>query len=95
MQVSVRAAVVSTVFDKTLRARIGVSHDNGGGGDLAADPPGDEAHSPLIQGPVKGLLEVDTLGVTDGQVMNLMSTDCDRVANFCPRYGLRASWTAM
>ena len=48
-QVMVRAAMVSTIYRKTLRARASTAN-------------------------------------SAGNTINLMSTDCDRIANFCPRH---------
>ena len=74
MQVAVRAAIVSSVFRKALRTRIGNANDEGDEGAVgkagkAADED-DEA----------------TKFQSTGSVMNLMSTDCDRLANFCPSF---------
>lgn len=74
VQVAVRAAVVTSVFRKSMRKRMGQPEEaKARGEDKAQDsakdqlPPADEAFA------------------TTGQVLNLMSTDCDRIANFCPR----------
>lgn len=58
VQVRLRAAVVSMVYEKALKAR----------------PPASSKSS-----------ENEEDGST-GAVLNLMSTDCDRVANFCGRF---------
>jgi len=57
-----RAALVSTVYDKTLTVSSAVFGGNGQGDDSAANFSG------------------------TGEVVNLMSTDVDRVVNFCPSF---------
>lgn len=87
VQVGVRAAVVSTVFEKTLRARIGVTRAKDDGEGEKGEPEGACKDSMPSQTPdsTHKAEQGASSTVTDGQVMNLMSTDCDRVANFCPR----------
>jgi hypothetical protein len=74
VQVAVRAAVVTTVFRKSMRKRMGQPEEGKKEeGQMAQEQDGRKEPAP------------DETFATTGQVLNLMSTDCDRIANFCPR----------
>ena len=120
VQVEVRAAVVSTVYDKSLRVRMSsvdlstkandskyngnTSDDNGrnnnnnnskndnssnnnssnsGERRNGVEHSSNKDESPPSSSSVKN----ERGSCSTGEIMNLMSTDCDRVANFCPRWG--------
>lgn len=76
VQVAARAAIVTSVFRKAMRKRLG-----------QAEPDADKKENAKEENVDKNNKDdVDaTAFSTTGQVINLMSTDCDRIANFCPR----------
>ena len=72
VQVAVRAAVVSSLFRKALRTRIrGAAKSSDDDGEISEDEMKDQKAAQLS---------------SSGSVMNLMSTDCDRISNFCPSF---------
>lgn len=87
VQVAVRAAVVSSVFRKSLRKRLGQDEkkseqgEEGGGEEDASGA----KEQPRTDDDAKEDDPATGKFATAGQVLNLMSTDCDRIANFCPR----------
>lgn len=81
VQVAVRAAVVTTVFRKSMRKRMGQPEE---AKNKEEDQLAPERHNEEEQDKRKEPAPDETFATT-GQVLNLMSTDCDRIANFCPR----------
>jgi ATP-binding cassette subfamily C (CFTR/MRP) protein 10 len=74
VQVAVRAAIVSSVFRKALRTRVGNTNESNDNDSKEKDSP-----APKKQ-------DEATKFQSTGSVLNLMSTDCDRLANFCPSF---------